>query len=58
MYRLYIVLWFFSRSLQPTRYPYKRVQGRLDLGNIEVYRGGTPLLPWHISLADKDHLLR
>ncbi|GEM_PF-3535302 len=58
MYSLYIVLWFFSRSFQLTLYPNNRIQGRLDLGNIEVHRGCTPLLPWHISLADKDHLLK
>ncbi len=47
MYSLYIVFWFFSGSFQLTRYPYKHVQSRLSLGNIEVHRGCTPLLPWH-----------
>lgn len=49
MYRLYIVLWFFSGSFQLTRYPYKRVQSRLSLRNIEVHRGCPPLLPLHIK---------
>ncbi|SHJ72781.1 Uncharacterised protein [Pseudomonas luteola] len=58
MYRLYIVLWFFSRSFQLTRYPNNRIQGRLDLGNIKVYRGGTPLLPWHIKPMEISRLSR
>lgn len=58
MYSLYIVFWVFSGSFQLTRYPNNRIQGRLDLGNIEVYRGCTPLLLLLISLADKDHLLK
>ena len=60
MYRLYIVLWVFSGSFQLTHYPYNHIEGRLDLGNIEVYRGCTPLLLWHIDPIERipAHLVR
>lgn len=57
---LYIVFWFFSGSFHLTRYPNNRIQGRLDLGNIGVYRGCTPLLLWHIDPIERipAHLVR